>query len=419
MNNRNNWIPSTTINYETTESGSWFDILLTKNDTSGEAHPAFSKKIELFPTVKQQEILSTWFDLSCQMYNLTAEFIRNGIYTGNGIGANVTYTKDTLDKNNISKYVNFSLLRDVYMVGKKKEFCNNNNIPVSILDQSIKRCVSVYQSYITNIFKGYITSFRVRKIKDTKPSQAIVIDRSLFPEKYNGFCVTILGEMKSDVPFDEEMKTSILKYNKSKSTYHLSVPVDKSYYETTNTRPNNLVCGIDPGARTFLTVYSDEDCLQICNMAYNQFQKYYDRIDRINETFDEKAKQTRKYKKAITKVQNKINNKMMDMHYKVAKYLCSNYKVIKLGDIDTQNINSESKRLFDTLSHSQFRELLKQQCIKFGCKLVLVDEYKTTMICSNCGYEKRDVGSSKVYECNRCKLVVDRDINAAKNIRYK
>ena len=71
------------------------------------------------------------------------------------------------------------------------------------------------------------------------------------------------------------------------------------------------------------------------------------------------------------------------------------------------------------LSHGKFRERLINQSKKYGVEVEIVNEYQTTMKCSECGNIKKDVGRSKKYKCKECGLKGDRDMNAAKNIRYK
>lgn len=61
-------------------------------------------------------------------------------------------------------------------------------------------------------------------------------------------------------------------------------------------------------------------------------------------------------------------------------------------------------------------EVLKHSCIKYSTKLNFVNEYKTSMTCHNCLKENRTLGSSKEFDCNNCKIKLDRDINAAINI---
>ena len=49
---------------------------------------------------------------------------------------------------------------------------------------------------------------------------------------------------------------------------------------------------------------------------------------------------------------------------------------------------------------------------------VVTEEY-TLQLCSNCGHLHDNLGSVKVYFCKKCKLEIDRHINAARNIFLK
>ena len=48
-----------------------------------------------------------------------------------------------------------------------------------------------------------------------------------------------------------------------------------------------------------------------------------------------------------------------------------------------------------------------------------MNEAYTSKTCSECGYLKRNLGGSKVYHCDECGSVMDRDVNGAKNIFLK
>ncbi|AFX93238.1 putative transposase [Megavirus courdo11] len=414
--NKSSWIPEKNINYINLKTNSWFDILKTSRKINKDYNKIVCtpdvlrcEKIRIYPTDKQRDILHKWFNLHRKMYNVTTKFLENKLWKN-----------DVFVKKNISKYVNFRILRTKYLKSDKEKLCKHK-VNKHLLDQAISRCVAMYKSAITNYKKKNIKNFRIRPLKKNKRYKNLIIEGCLFSKTKNSFCTSIIGEINSEKPFNNTKKTCILSYDKYKSTYTLNIPRD-SGKGTFTTR--KLVCGIDPGVRTFLTVYSKKDCYQICNNP--NFKKYYKRMDRLNEIFtSEESCQTRKYKKSIGKMFDKINNKVKDMHFKVAKYLCSRFQILKLGNISTNkivsketgNIGKSTRRLLYSLSHFRFREILTHQAEKYGCKLKIVSEYLTTKTCSNCG-NKKDVGKSKVYECNKCELYVDRDINAAKNIRY-
>ena len=51
-----------------------------------------------------------------------------------------------------------------------------------------------------------------------------------------------------------------------------------------------------------------------------------------------------------------------------------------------------------------------RQC---GSNVVVVDESLTSKTCSSCGFVKSSLGASKVFRCDQCKCVMDRDANGA------
>jgi transposase len=52
-----------------------------------------------------------------------------------------------------------------------------------------------------------------------------------------------------------------------------------------------------------------------------------------------------------------------------------------------------------------------------GKKVILVNEFNTSLSCSTCG--KLEKPNDRIKECSRCCSIFDRDINAAKNIYMK
>ena len=114
------------------------------------------------------------------------------------------------------------------------------------------------------------------------------------------------------------------------------------------------------------------------------------------------------------------------MHNKTAKFLLSNYEIIIIGKVSTKkmvsnltgNLHDIVKRRLMALSHYRFRMKLHSMAQKFGSTIIETNEYLTSKCCSNCKNIKDDLGSSKTYNCDKCNMILDRDINASINI-YK
>lgn len=70
-----------------------------------------------------------------------------------------------------------------------------------------------------------------------------------------------------------------------------------------------------------------------------------------------------------------------------------------------------------------FKTRLMFKAEERGKKVFIINESYTSKTCSSCGYQY-DIEKSKIYECknNNCSSknhIIDRDMNAAKNILMK
>jgi putative transposase len=209
--------------------------------------------------------------------------------------------------------------------------------------------------------------------------------------------------------------------------YYLLVPYTKTIQVSATTRE----CGIDPGSRTFLTLYDPENgCIQIGTDATEKLNEVCNRIDHLCSP---KARMSGKKNKAkietkIRKWRLRIQHLRDEMHHKASNFLCKNYGRICLPRLDTggmswkttrRKLSSASVRKMMTISHSKFFDMTKTKCIDYGRVLIEAREEYTTQTCCVCGGRNRDVGSSKTYHCGNCSSVLDRDANASKNIFVK
>ena len=85
-----------------------------------------------------------------------------------------------------------------------------------------------------------------------------------------------------------------------------------------------------------------------------------------------------------------------------------------VGDLD--NI---TKRVALIMKLFEFKERLKYKCYLNNCEYCEINEMYTSKTCSYCGCVKENLGGNKIYNCNKCHMIIDRDINGAKNILMK
>jgi len=114
------------------------------------------------------------------------------------------------------------------------------------------------------------------------------------------------------------------------------------------------------------------------------------------------------------------------MHNKTANFLLSNFKTIMIEKISIKQMVSNlkgnlfeiTKRRLLALSHYKLKMKLKQMAVKYGSKITEVSAYLTSKNCHNCSHTNDNLKSSKLFICENCNLLMDRDINASINI-YK
>jgi len=122
-------------------------------------------------------------------------------------------------------------------------------------------------------------------------------------------------------------------------------------------------------------------------------------------------------------MRRKIKNLIKEIHCKTVNWLLQNHKVILLPSFNTSHmvrrgarkIGSRTARKMMAWSHYKFKERLqfKQQEYRWS-KVIIVDEAYTSKTCTRCGKLNEQLRGNKIFKCNGCKLILDRDIGGAR-----
>ena len=141
-----------------------------------------------------------------------------------------------------------------------------------------------------------------------------------------------------------------------------------------------------------------------------------------------------KNKKLIKKLDKRLTNIRDDCHDKIINHiLLTSPSVIVLEDLHIKEMNNKKKRKKMTYQEKlasknlheaslrKFRVLLTDRIRKYDIKLVIADKYyPSTKKCSCCGNVKKMEIQDRVYVCDCCNLVINRDLNSAINLaNYK
>jgi len=354
-------------------------------------------------------------------------------------------------KNNIKfrKYIKENLPEDLKI--------NTESGYVSVYDNAIWDVLKSYKSAQALKQTGVIKHFRLRHKKINSPKKCCVIESKDFSS--TGFYIRSLGTIKLNISHTNIKHTCRLTFQNNKFT--LNVPIEKKIFKVKTNREE--ICGVDPGVKTFATIYSKSDCCEIGDntnkiskttefitkgrsllnslrqkknidnfIISNKFlikNVILDNRENQSDLIKDKLKQKsliNKLTKIVDKRQKKQTNRIRDLHYKTASILCKNYSKVLLGNMSTKSITTNknnlpkiTKRLCYSLAHYKFKTILQNMGEKYKTDIKIVDESYTSRTCGSCGEIKNNLNGNRTFICNKCPFVMGRDLNAARNILIK
>lgn len=177
--------------------------------------------------------------------------------------------------------------------------------------------------------------------------------------------------------------------------------------------------GVDLGIKTLATL---SDGIVIDNPKY--LRENQSKISRIQKYMSRKTKGSNRWHKnrlKIARLHNKVSNRRLWFLHNLTTYLVNNYDTICIEDLNVSGMvkNHKLASSISDASFSLFRTLLEYKCEWYGKTLSVIDRfYPSSKTCSNCGWKKDDLSlSDRTFACGNCGIKIDRDLNAAINIK--
>jgi len=132
-----------------------------------------------------------------------------------------------------------------------------------------------------------------------------------------------------------------------------------------------------------------------------------------------RSPERKKAAKIVSHIYERLGNLRDNFAHQLSHKIVNDYGIICLENIDIKDLIEKkpymAKAVLDA-SWNRFRTYVTYKAASAGRKVVLVNPAYTSQMCSGCGsIVKKDL-SERVHNCPRCGLVMDRDLNASKNI---
>lgn len=180
----------------------------------------------------------------------------------------------------------------------------------------------------------------------------------------------------------------------------------------------NNSLGFDFGLKHFLTL---SDGRVIDNPQY--FRRMLDKLAFEQRKLSKKTKGSKNKERQrikVAKVHQKIANQRKDFLNKLSTELVkeSQFDCFCFEDLNLQGMKKLWGRKTSDLSYYSFQQMMSYKSARAGKIAMKIGRFEaSSQICHCCGHKQKMSLDVRVYECPDCGMIMDRDLNAAINIR--
>lgn len=208
--------------------------------------------------------------------------------------------------------------------------------------------------------------------------------------------------------------------SKEVDQWYLSVSIelpDASPFE--EKRTGNGIIGLDLGLKTLGTLSTGE-----VFENPKPLKKSLRKLKRLQRKHSRKIKGSKNREKSrilVGRLHRRIKRIRTDSIHKMTTQICRENQTIVIEDLNVKGM-VRNRRLSRSLSDAAFGEIRRQLKYKsslYEVELVLANRfYPSSKTCSNCGSLKANLKlSDRVFVCPDCGLKIERDLNAALNLK--
>ena len=238
--------------------------------------------------------------------------------------------------------------------------------------------------------------------------------------------ISSLIHMKESLNLKKDHTIQEVTVSKRADRYYASIV---TRYMDDGKRPfkEDSYIGIDLGVKDFAIINDDKGLYKKYKSLSQKLIPLYKRIDIYNKILSRKCYGSNNYEKTRTKLSRtyeRISNIRKDFLHKLSTHITKKYKYICIEDLKVSNMvkNKNLSKYIAQQGWREFRIMLEYKAEKNDCKIIIVDRwFPSSQICSCCGNVLKGSDklklSQRVYHCHKCKHKMDRDYNAAVNLK--
>lgn len=202
--------------------------------------------------------------------------------------------------------------------------------------------------------------------------------------------------------------------------FFISIVVDDDLTPPTKSQvTEHESVGLDVGLTSYITISTGEKVGNPRNL-HNSIQ----RLRCLHQRLSQKRQGSRNREKArlrLARCYERVRNQRKDFQQKLSTKLIRENQAIMVETLNISGMikNRRLARAIADAAWSRFLTMVQYKAEWYGVTLIAVGQFEpTSKRCHNCGYIHRELSlSDRKWTCQACKHELDRDVNAAKNIK--
>jgi putative transposase len=290
-----------------------------------------------------------------------------------------------------------------------------SNVFSQVLQNVCKRIRSGFESYWNRKragLKAHLPRFRGEDRYDS-----LTYPQFGFRVKDGVLCLSKIGDVRvvQHRPVEGKVKTLTVTRSRAGKWY----AVFASEVEAKPIRNRLPAVGVDFGLNS-LVALSDGTLIE----APRSYRNAETRLRRVQRSLSRKRRGSRNREKARRRVASaceRVANRRRDYAYKTARSIVNRYERVYVEDLKIANMVKD-RRLGKSIGDAGWGML--RNALTYMAKMsegvtAFVNPRDTSQLCSGCGERVEKDLAVRVHVCPYCGLVLDRDVNAARNILRK
>lgn len=291
------------------------------------------------------------------------------------------------------------------------------------LQYALRDLNTAYQNFFRRVKQGKGVSFpKFKSKKNDRKSYATANNGNIIRIENGKVHLPKLGHVKAkisrEIPKEQRIISATVSQDAS-GKYYVSIVTEYEANPTDIPISKENALGLDYSSPSF---YVDSEG-NIADMPhwYREAEKRLAREQRKLSRMKKGSNNYHKQKIKIARAYEKVRFQRQDWQHKLSTQLADKYDFICVEDLNMQAmaIGLHLAKATNDNGFGQFRNMLSYKMEERGKKLITIDKwFPSSKTCRHCGYVNSDLTlNDREWVCPSCGAKIDRDVNAAINIK--